>query len=64
MTFSDDDKEALGEDLDELKVSLKSINGIAFGIHKDLRTLVVMAWVSLIAGIVGSVVFAVLLLNA
>ena len=64
MSFSDDDKEALGEDLDELKQGIRSINEIAFGIHKDLRTLVTMAWISLIVGIVGSIIFAGLLLSA
>jgi hypothetical protein len=64
MSFSDDDKEALGEDLDELKQGIKSINEITFGIHKDLRTLVTMAWISLIVGIVGPVIFAGLLLSA
>ena len=64
MSFSDEDKEALGEDLDELKKGITGINEMAYGIHKDLRTLVIMAWVSLIFGIVGSVIFAVLLLSA
>ena len=45
MSFSDEDKEALGEDLDELKSSLTRIEHRVTGILKHLDTLVTMAWV-------------------
>ena len=51
MSFSEEDKEALGEDLDEIKESLKSINRIS----KDLRTLVTMAWVYIIISVIAGV---------
>jgi hypothetical protein len=48
MSFTDDDKEALGEDLDELKSNLAILERTAKGIQKDLRTLVTMAWIYII----------------
>ena len=51
MSFSEEDKEALGEDLDEIKESLKSVNRIS----KDLRTLVTMAWVYIIISVLAGV---------
>lgn len=64
MTISNEDKEALGEDLDEIKESLKSANRLAFGIHKDLRTLVTMAWVYIIVSIVIAGIFGVIIINS
>jgi F0F1-type ATP synthase assembly protein I len=55
MSFSEEDKEALGEDLDEIKESLKSINRIS----KDLRTLVTMAWVYIILSVVAGVLIGI-----
>ena len=55
MSFSDEDKEALGEDLDEIKESLKSINRIS----KDLRTLVTMAWVYIILSVIAGVLIGI-----
>ena len=56
MSFTDDDKEALGEDLDELKTNLANLERRATGIQKDLRTLVTMAWVYIILNAVGAIV--------
>ena len=55
MSFSEEDKEALGEDLDEIKESLKSINRIS----KDLRTLVTMAWVYIILSVIAGVLIGI-----
>lgn len=60
MSFTDDDKEALGEDLDELKTNLARLEHRATGIHKDLRTLVTMAWVYIILSVVAGVAIGVL----
>jgi len=56
MSFTDDDKEALGEDLDELKTNLAKLEHTAMGIHKNLRTLVTMAWVYIILSVIVGVV--------
>jgi hypothetical protein len=53
MSFTDDDKDALGEDLDELKTNLAKLERTATGIRKDLRTLVTMAWVYIICNAVA-----------
>ena len=55
MSFSEEDKEALGEDLDEIKESLKSIHRIS----KDLRTLVTMAWVYIILSVIAGVLIGI-----
>lgn len=55
MSFTDDDKEALGEDLDDLKTNLARLERRATGIQKDLRTLVTMAWVYIILSVVMGV---------
>ena len=60
MSFTDDDKEALGEDLDELKTNLARLEHRATGIQKDLRTLVTMAWVYIIISVVMGVAIGVL----
>ena len=57
MSFSEEDKEALGEDLDEIKESLKSINRIS----KDLRTLVTMAWVYVILSVIAGVLIGIVI---
>jgi hypothetical protein len=64
MSFSDDDKEALGEDLDELKSSLTRIEQRVTGIHKNLGTLVTMAWVYIILSVVLGVAFGVMVVSA
>jgi hypothetical protein len=64
MSFTDDDKEALGEDLDELKTTMAKLEQRAAGIQKDLRTLVTMAWVYIILSAVAGVVFGVGLVSA
>lgn len=59
MSFTDEDKDALGEDLDELKINLAKLERRASGIQKDLRTLVTMAWVYIILSVVMGVVIGV-----
>jgi hypothetical protein len=59
MTFTDDDKEALGEDLDELKTNLANLERRATGIQKDLRTLVTMAWVYIILSAIAGILIGV-----
>jgi hypothetical protein len=57
MSFTDEDKEALGEDLDELKTNLAILERTAKGIQKDLRTLVTMAWIYIIlSAIAGALI--------
>jgi hypothetical protein len=51
MSFTDDDKEALGEDLDDLKTNLARLELRAKEIQKYLRTLVTMAWVYIILSV-------------
>lgn len=64
MSFSDDDKEALGEDLDELKTSLEVIKLRAISIDKNLGSLLTMAWVLISTSLVASVVMIVAILNS
>ena len=64
MSFTDDDKEALGEDLDELKTTMAKLEQRAAGIQKDLRTLATMAWVYIILSAVAGVVIGVGLVSA
>ena len=55
LSFTDDDKEALGEDLDEIKSKLRLIEQRANSVRRDLRTLVYMAWTFIILTVVGYV---------
>ena len=64
MTFTDDDKEALGEDLDELKTNLGKLEHRVTGIQRDLRTLVTMAWVYIILSVIAGIIIGVGLLSA
>ncbi|CAN2178683.1 hypothetical protein MCEJIRE27_00234 [Candidatus Nanopelagicaceae bacterium] len=56
MSFSDEDKEALGEDLDELKATLNAIKDKATSIDKNLGSLLTMAWVAIVISVVGALV--------
>jgi hypothetical protein len=64
MSFTDDDKEALGEDLDELKATMTKLEQRAAAIQKHLRTLVTMAWVYIILSVIAGVVIGVGLVSA
>lgn len=64
MSFTDDDKEALGEDLDDLKTNLARLELRAKEIQKYLRTLVTMAWVYIILCILAAAVIAFTVLSA
>ena len=59
MSFTDDDKEALGEHLDELTTYLAKLEHTAMGIHKNLGTLVTMAWFYIILSVIVGVVIGV-----
>ena len=56
MSFSDEDKEALGEDLDELKATLNAIKDKATSIDRNLGSLLTMAWVAIVISVVGALV--------
>ena len=56
MSFTDDDKEALGEDLDEIKSNLQEIKIILNSANKKLGTLVTIGvsfWLITMVGIIG-----------
>ena len=63
MSFSDDDKEALGEDLDDLKTNLARLELRAKEIQKYLRTLVTMAWVYIILCLLAAAIIVVPVLS-
>ncbi len=52
MSFTDEDKDALGEDLDDLKTNLARLELRAKEIQKYLRTLVSMAWAYIILSVI------------
>lgn len=57
MSFNDDDKEALGEDLDEIKSNLQQINFQLASANRKLGTLVrigVSFWLVTMVGLLGS----------
>jgi len=56
LSFSDEDKEALGEDLDELKATLNAIKDKATSIDRNLGSLLTMAWVAIVISVVGALV--------
>lgn len=64
MSFTDDDKDALGEDLDELKSNLAKIENRVSGIQRDLKTLVRMAWCYIILSVIAGVIIGVGLVSA
>lgn len=64
MSFTDDDKDALGEDLDELKSNLAKIENRVSGIQRDLKTLVRMAWGYIILSVIAGVIIGVGLVSA
>jgi hypothetical protein len=61
MSFSEDDKEALGEDLDELKSNLEEIKMSVKIINRNLGTLVTITVSLLLISLVGIVGFVVIL---
>ena len=56
MSFSDEDKEALDEDLDEIKSYLNLIEQRTNSIRREARTIVTMAWVFIIFSAILDVV--------
>ena len=59
MSFTDDDKEALGEDLDHLKTNLEKLYYEASLTRKHIGTLVTMAWVLWISNFIGFIALTV-----
>jgi hypothetical protein len=61
MSFTEDDKEALGEDLDELKTDLSQVRVLLTNINTHIKTLtniaVAMVFVNVIAFVGVIVVF-------
>ncbi len=56
MSFTDDDKEALGEDLDEIKSNLQEIKFYLHSSNRKLGTLVVIGisfWLMTLIGLIG-----------
>jgi len=59
MSFTDDDKEALGEDLDEIKSNLQEIKLQLRSSNKKLGTLVTIGisfWLITMIGLIGGFV--------
>jgi hypothetical protein len=59
MSFTDDDKEALGEDLDEIKSNLQEIKVQLRSSNKKLGTLVTIGisfWLITMIGLIGGFV--------
>ena len=61
MSFSEEDKEALGEDLDELKSNLEEIKMSVKNINRNLGILVTISVSLLLISLVGIVGFVVIL---
>jgi hypothetical protein len=61
MSFTEDDKEALGEDLDELKTDLSQVRVLLTNINTHIKTLtniaVAMVFVNVVAFVGVIVVF-------
>jgi hypothetical protein len=61
MSFTDDDKEALGEDLDEIKSNLQEIKLQLRSSNKKLGTLVTIGisfWLITLIGLIGGLVMS------
>jgi hypothetical protein len=61
MSFTDDDKEALGEDLDEIKSNLQEIKLQLRSSNEKLGTLVkigISFWLIMMIGLIGGLVMA------
>jgi hypothetical protein len=64
MSFTDDDKEALGEDLDELKAELTQSRILLTNINTHVKTLSNIAVAMVLVNVIGFIGFVFILLNS
>jgi hypothetical protein len=64
MSFTDDDKEALGEDLDELKTELTQSRILLTNINTHVKTLSNIAVAMVLLNVIGFIGFVFILLNS
>jgi hypothetical protein len=64
MSFTDDDKEALGEDLDELKAELTQSRILLTNINTPVKTLSNIAVAMVLVNVIGFIGFVFILLNS
>jgi hypothetical protein len=64
MSFTDDDKEALGEDLDELKTELTQSRILLTNINTHVKTLSNIAVAMVLLNVIGIIGFVFILLNS
>jgi len=64
MSFTDDDKEALGEDLDELKTELTQSRMLLTNINTHVKTLSNIAVAMVLVNVIGFIGFVFIILNS
>jgi hypothetical protein len=64
MSFTDDDKEALGEDLDELKAELTQSRILLTNINTHVKTLSNIAVAMVLLNVIGFIGFVFIVLNS
>ena len=64
MSFTDEDKEALGEDLDELKFNLAEISISAKNINTHIKTLTNIAISMVLVYVIGIIGLVVVVFNS
>jgi hypothetical protein len=64
MSFTDDDKEALGEDLDELKAELTQSRILLTNINTHVKTLSNIAVAMVFLNVIGFIGFVFIVLNS
>jgi hypothetical protein len=64
MSFTDDDKEALGEDLDELKTELTQSRILLTNINTHVKTLSNIPVAMVLLNVIGFIGFVFILLNS
>jgi hypothetical protein len=64
MSFTEDDKEALGEDLDELKTDLSQVRVLLTNINTHIKTLTNIAVAMVFVNVIAFVGVILLVLNS
>jgi len=64
MSFTDEDKEALGEDLDELKAELTQSRIMLTNINTHVKTLSNIAVAMVLVNVIGFIGFVFIVLNS
>ena len=64
MSFTDDDKEALGEDLDELKFDVAQSRILLTNINTHVKTLSNIAVAMVFVNVIGFIGFVFIMLNS